>query len=51
LADGALSLDALTRQFIHERYEYRFVTTPSGAGALTLERDVQRGALAVVSPS
>jgi hypothetical protein len=50
LADGELSLDALTRQLIHERYEYRFVTTPSGGEALTLERVVQRGALAAGKP-
>jgi hypothetical protein len=50
LADGALSLDALTRKLIHDRYEYRFVTTTSGGEALALERDVQRGALAAGKP-
>lgn len=50
LANGRLSLDALTRTLIHERYEYRFVTTPSGTEALALERDVQRGALAAGKP-
>jgi hypothetical protein len=50
LADGALSLDALTRQLIHDRYEYRFVTITSGAEALAFERDVQRGALAAGKP-
>jgi hypothetical protein len=50
LADGPLSLDALTRHLIHERYEYTFVTTANGADALALERDVQRGALAAGKP-
>jgi hypothetical protein len=50
LADGTLSLDALTRRLIHERYEYRFVTTASGAEALALEREVQRGGLTAGKP-
>ena len=29
VADGRMSLDALTRQRIRERYEFRFVTTPT----------------------
>jgi hypothetical protein len=50
IADGALSLDALTRRLIHGRYEYRFVITPDGAAAFALEREVQRGALSVGKP-
>ena len=50
VADGELSLDALTRQLIHERYEFRFVTTPNGGEALALEREVQRGALSAGKP-
>ena len=50
VADGRLSLDALTRQHIRERYEFRFVTTPDGGEALTLEREVQRGGLSAGKP-
>jgi hypothetical protein len=50
VADGQLSLDALTRQHIHEHYEYRYVTVGSGVDALALEREVQGGALAVGKP-
>ena len=50
VADGRLSLDALTRQLIRERYEFRFVTTPDGGEALALEREVQRGALSAGKP-
>ena len=49
-SDGELSLDALTRQLIRERYEFHFVTTPDGGEALALEREVQRGALSAGSP-
>ena len=31
-SDGELYLDALTRQLIRERYEFRFVATPRGRG-------------------
>jgi len=51
VADGRLSLDTLTRPVLRERYEFRFVTTPDGGEALALEREVQRGALSVGSPS
>ena len=50
VADGELALDALTRKLIHDRYEYRFVTTPDGATAFALEREVQRGALSAGKP-
>ncbi|MGZ5393092.1 MAG: hypothetical protein ACXWD3_14965 [Mycobacterium sp.] len=50
VAEGSLLLDALTRTLIHDRYEYRFVTTPDGAAALALERDVQRGAPSAGKP-
>ena len=40
VADGESALDALTRKLIHDRYEYRFVTTPDGAAAFALEREV-----------
>jgi Helicase associated domain len=41
IGDGSLSLDALTRKHIHDRYEYRYVTVANGIDALALERDVQ----------
>ena len=50
VADGELALDALTRKLIHDRYEYRFVTTPDGATAFALEREVERGALSAGKP-
>jgi hypothetical protein len=50
VADGGLSLDALTRQYIRERYEFCFVTTSDGGEALALEREVQRGALSAGKP-
>jgi len=50
IADGQLALDKLTRQLIHDRYAYRFVTARDGAAVLALERDIQRGALEVGKP-
>jgi hypothetical protein len=47
---GALLLDRLTRQYIHDRLSYRFVPTIDGKEALTVEREVQRGALPVGKP-
>jgi hypothetical protein len=44
-ANGQLSLDTLTRRYIHDRLSYRFVVTDDGKAALSLERQVQRGAL------
>lgn len=50
VADGKSALDALTKRLIHDRYEYRFITTPDGATALALERQVQDGALEAGKP-
>jgi hypothetical protein len=50
IADGQLALDKLTRQLIHDRYTYRFVPTPDPSAARTLDRDIQRGALAAGKP-
>jgi hypothetical protein len=50
IGDGVLSLDVLTRQYIRDHLEYRYVTLPNGKDALALEREVQRGALAVGRP-
>jgi hypothetical protein len=48
IGHGALSLDVLTRQYIRERLEYRYVTVANGKDASALERAVQQGALAAV---
>jgi hypothetical protein len=45
VARGELSLDALTRQYIHDHLSYRFVVTEDGRAALSLELRVQQGAL------
>jgi hypothetical protein len=50
IGKGQLKLDDLTRTLIRDRYEYRFVTTPDGAEALALERELQRGALSAGKP-
>jgi hypothetical protein len=49
-AAGDLSLDAVTRQYIHDNLGYRYVVTADGKTALALERDVQRGAIAGQQP-
>ncbi|WP_210755059.1 hypothetical protein [Gordonia paraffinivorans] len=50
IGDGTLSLDVLTKKFIHDHLSYRFVTVINGHEALSLERDVQRGALVIGKP-
>ena len=45
IGDGVLSLDALTREHIRGRFEYRYVTVDNGRDALALERDVQCGGM------
>jgi hypothetical protein len=50
IADGALSLDHLTRAFIHSHLSYRFVEMPSGSAALELEKAVQSGCLQAGRP-
>jgi hypothetical protein len=50
LAAGGLSLDNLTRSFVHDRLAYRFVVTADGAEAARLEAEVRRGALSVGRP-
>jgi hypothetical protein len=49
-AAGELSLDAVTRRYIHRHLGYRYVVTADGKAALALERDVQRGAIAGQRP-
>jgi hypothetical protein len=50
IGDGVLSLDALTRQYIYDHFEYRYVTVRNGKDAFALEREVQRGAHNVGKP-
>ena len=50
LAAGGLSLDGLTRTFVHDRLAYRFVVTADGAEAARLEAAVRRGVLSVGRP-
>lgn len=50
IGDGLLSLDALTKNYIHNHFEYRYVALRDGAEAFALERDVQRGALSAGKP-
>jgi hypothetical protein len=47
---GSLSLDALTKQYVHEFLSYRFVVTSDSADAYRLERLVQSGALSAGKP-
>jgi len=42
-ASGELTLDALTRQYIHARLEYQFVCVESSHEAFALERECRRG--------
>jgi hypothetical protein len=50
IGDGLLSLDAMTKRYVHERLTYRYVTLGSGRDSLALEREVQKGALAAGQP-
>jgi hypothetical protein len=42
VAEGALSLDQLTRAYVRERLGYRFIVTKSGAEARAIESLVRR---------
>ncbi len=46
-AAGKLSLDQLTRSYVHDHLDYRFAVVENGRAALTVERDIQQGALGV----
>jgi len=50
VGEGTLSLDGMTREYIHDRFGYRFVTTADGQQAFELERRVQRGELGAGKP-
>jgi len=43
--DARLSLDAMTKTFIREALDYRFVATADAAGALTIEAAIRCGRL------
>lgn len=42
-ASGEISLDALTRKYIHERLEYQFATVATSPEAYALERQCRQG--------
>jgi hypothetical protein len=50
IGDGSLSLDALTKQYIHEFLSYRFIATGDSTSAFRIERQVKTGALDVGKP-
>ena len=50
IAAGELSLDALTRTYIHTHLSYRFVTTDSYAEALAVEMALAKGTSSVGIP-
>ncbi|MFI6516986.1 hypothetical protein ACIBF1_15635 [Spirillospora sp. NPDC050679] len=50
IASGVLQLDALTRNYIHERLSYRFTVTKGGKAAFDLERAIKDGALPAGRP-
>ena len=42
---GTLTLDLLTRQYIHENFEYQYLIVKASAEAFQLERLCQSGAV------
>ena len=42
VAEGTLSLDALTKQYVRRHLRYRFITTPTGKDARSLEASIRR---------
>ena len=49
-ADGSLRLDELTKQYIHEKFEYQYVCVDSGTDAYRLESECRRGLTFGVKP-
>ena len=49
-ADGSLTLDTLTRQYIHGRLEYQFLCVETSAEAYDLERRCRDGSVFGVKP-
>jgi len=41
VAEGTLSLDSLTKQYIRRHLGYRFITTPTGNDARSLEATIR----------
>ena len=50
IAEGATSLDKLVREYIHDRFGYRFVEAANGAEARELERAARQGQLNAGKP-
>ena len=50
IGDGTLSLDAMTKHYIHEFLSYRFAATLDSASAFRLERQIKAGALDAGKP-
>jgi hypothetical protein len=51
IGDGVLSLDVLTRQYIRDHFEYRYVILRNGKDALALDPVGHRRAPACRGPS
>lgn len=47
---GRLSLDRLTRDWIHARLGFRYIQTPGGQEARRIEAEVKAGALTAGRP-
>lgn len=50
IAAGALSLDALVRQYIHQHLSYRVIETPDGQTARLVESQIRAGVLSSGKP-
>jgi len=50
MADGTLSLDTETCQFIRDELGFRWVEAESGKHALAIEKAIQRGVLSAGKP-
>jgi len=50
LRAGELRLDALTKEYIHTHFGYRYWEAPDGEAATTVEEAVKGGALSGVKP-
>jgi len=50
IGDGSQSLDAMTKQYIHEFLSYRFAATLDSTSAFRLERQIKNGALDAGKP-
>jgi len=45
IGQGKLLLDDLTKEYIHDKFMYRYITTKDGQEAFGLEREIQREGL------